>query len=148
MPDPTNADAPQYSAKIRRGAVCLESAPICGDSKNGAVSGASRAASGISGPAMSIQANERSRENGVLMGGVFGLGRSATFSANSGTHLCSLKTIGAMEIVRQNARILGGVPRQCKQFSSAFSIPLNSITLWRMFIHATPKPAIFGHFWD
>ncbi len=82
------------------------------------------------------------------MGGVSGLGQSATFFANSGLYLRSRKTIEAVEIVRQNARILGGVPRQGKQFSSAFSIPLNSITLWRMFVHATPKPAIFGHFWD
>ncbi|WP_420239341.1 hypothetical protein ACOBR2_07140 [Telmatobacter bradus] len=54
--------------------------------RNGTVSGALRAASGISGPAMGIQANERSRENGVLMGGVFGLGLSATFSAEPGLY--------------------------------------------------------------
>jgi hypothetical protein len=44
---------------------------------------------------MGIQANERSRENGVSMGGVFGLGQSATFSAKPGLYQCGEKVFTA-----------------------------------------------------
>jgi hypothetical protein len=54
-----------------------------------------KALRGVFGPAIGIRANEQSREIGVLMGGVFGLGQSATFSAEPGLYQCRQNVLTA-----------------------------------------------------